>query len=168
LARLFILADKYSVPQLRDDILRALVGQCWKWNWWPDEDELADLIYGSLPASSKFAKFLAYSIAWIGIPFGEADTVQKIWALREFKPDLASEVGMSYVVQARSHKNYKMSIDIYKHLPNAFLFHRDTALTETDCRKRVARKPHVFTAKVDACANDVMTSSSSEENEEQI
>lgn len=32
LAKLFILADKYSVPQLRDDILTALIGQSWKWN----------------------------------------------------------------------------------------------------------------------------------------
>ena len=30
LCKLFILADKYSVPQLRDDTLTALVGQCWK------------------------------------------------------------------------------------------------------------------------------------------
>lgn len=158
-ARLFILADKYSVPQLRDEILTALVGQCRRWSWWPDEDELASLTYGNLPASSKYSKFLVYSIAWVGIPHGEVDAEQKMQTLRELNPDLAFEVGMSYAVQARSHEDSKMSIDISKYLPNACLFHDHTDLTETACRKRIASRPHVFTTILDACAKFVLTSS---------
>jgi hypothetical protein len=164
-ARLLILADQYSVPQLRDDILTALIGQGWKWNWWPDEDELASLIYSNLPASSRFAKFLAYSIAWVGIPHDERDTTQMMLALRELNPDLAFEVGMSYAVQVRNHEDFKMSIDISKRILNVCPFHDHTDLTETECRKRIASKPHVFTAILDACAKDVMTSSA--ENGEQ-
>lgn len=122
------------------------------------------MIYGNLPASSKFAKFLAYSIAWIGIPCGKGDVEQKMQALRELSPDLAFEVGVSYAVQARSHKRYKMSIDISDHVPNSCLFHDHTGLTETECRKRIASKSHVFTAILDACARAVMTPSV--ENEE--
>ena len=87
-------------------------------------------------------------------------------AIRELNPDLAFEVGMSYAMQARRHEGLRMSIDISEHLPNACIFHDHTDPTETECRKRIGSKPHVFTAILDACAKDVMTSS--EENEAQI
>lgn len=156
-ARLFILADKYSVPQLRDDILTALVGQCWKWNWWPDEDELASLIYDSLPASFKFVKFLACSIAWVGMIFGDEDPAQKMEAIRELNPDLAFEIGLNYAVKARGQKALKMSVDNSDPILNSCLFHDHTHSTEEQCRKRIASKPHVFTAILDACAKEALS-----------
>jgi hypothetical protein len=50
IARFYIFADKYRVPQLKDDIMTALVVQYSAWGWWPDPAaDLISLIYGNLP-----------------------------------------------------------------------------------------------------------------------
>ncbi|KAJ4338729.1 hypothetical protein N0V95_007972 [Ascochyta clinopodiicola] len=155
-AELFVFADKYMVPQLRDDILTAFVGQCWKWNWWPDEaTDLVNIIYSNMPASSTFAKFLACSIAWVGFPGDKGDAVDRMQSLRRLNPDLAFEVGVTYAKQAQGHKDHDVSVDISTNLPNSCLFHEHSLVDQEQCRKRIANRPHIFTAILDACAKDV-------------
>ena len=47
LLKLYIFADKYSVDQLRDDILSALMGYSLSWQWWPDPEHV-ELINGGV------------------------------------------------------------------------------------------------------------------------
>ena len=130
LTELYILADKYSVPQLRDDVVTAFVGQCWRWDSWPDEDDeaLILLMATNLPAISKLRKFLACSIAWVGL-LGIPE--QSMRSLRKLDSDLAHEIGVAYamkVYEAEAKSIYEISIDLADHLPNACVFHDHTHL----------------------------------------
>lgn len=116
-------------------------------------------MYSNLPASSKFAKFLACSIALVGMILSGRDPEQRMQTLRELNPDLAFEVGLCCAVKVDVHKASKVDVDISEHLPNACLFHDHTSLSEAECRKRIASKPHVFTTILDACAKLVMVTS---------
>jgi hypothetical protein len=68
---LFIFADKYSVHQLRDDIITALLGQANTWRWSPDPNqELITKAYDNLPETAKFHKFMVHCTAhcWLAEP----------------------------------------------------------------------------------------------------
>lgn len=55
LTELFIFTGKYSVPQLRGDVLTGFVGQCWNWQRFPAAQVKAVIrsMATNLPASSK-------------------------------------------------------------------------------------------------------------------
>ncbi|KAF9695042.1 hypothetical protein EKO04_006998 [Ascochyta lentis] len=160
MAKLFTFADKYSVPQLRDDILTALVGQCWRWNLWPNhESDLVHVAYSNMPASSKFAKFLACSIACVALTTSKGDAVVKMQSLRNLNPDLAFEVSLVYAGLAQKHKNYSISVDISDILLSSCPYHDHSLISKEQCRKRIADRPHIFTAILDACAKDAVAAS---------
>jgi hypothetical protein len=61
---LFIFADEYSVYQLRDDVITALLGQANTLHWSPDPNqELITKAYGNLPESAKFHKLMVHCTA---------------------------------------------------------------------------------------------------------
>lgn len=168
LTELYILADKYSVPQLRDDVVTAFVGQCWKWSWWPTEDDkaLILLMATNLPASSKLRKFLACSIAWVGIPQLDSNPEHIMRSLRELDSDLAHEIGVTYAMkvhEADTKRTYQVSTDLDDHLLNACMFHDHAHLDSGQCRERIASRPHIFTAILDACAKAVWTKPAKED-----
>jgi hypothetical protein len=68
LLSLYIFADKYSVTQLRDDIMSALMGHCIRWSRWPSSVSNSLLIssaYEHLPSNSNFCRFLAVLVAYL-------------------------------------------------------------------------------------------------------
>jgi hypothetical protein len=162
LTELYILAHKYSVPQLCDDVVTAFVGQCWKWYWFPAEyDEALILLTATnLPASSNLRKFLACSIAWPETPRNPEHTMRY---LRKLDPDLAHEIGVIYAMELYEADTGEASTDLDDHLPNACKFHDHTHLDQDQCRKRIASRPHIFTAILDACAKAVITKQAEEE-----
>ncbi|KZM19387.1 uncharacterized protein EKO05_0002969 [Ascochyta rabiei] len=155
MAKLFVFADKYSVHQLRDDILTALIGQCWKWNWFPDEEHLADVVYSDLPGASKFVKFLAGCIACSELSASKGDAARRMQSLRDINPDIAFEVGVTYAEMVQGHQDHDILVDLSRSMPNSCLYHDHSLFDEEQCRKRIADRPHIFTAILVACAKDV-------------
>jgi hypothetical protein len=119
----------------------------------------------NLPASSKLRKFLACSIAWVGIPQLDSNPERIIRSLRELDPDLAHEIGVTYSMKVHEADTRKlqMSTDLDDHIPNACIFHDHTHLDQDQCRRRIASWPHIFTAILDACAKAVWTKSAKED-----
>jgi hypothetical protein len=168
LTELYIFGDKYSVPQLRDDVVTAFVGQCWKWDLFPAENDEALILLTAtnLPASSKLRKFLACSIAWVGVNQPDSNPEHIMRSLQELDPDLAVEVGITYALkvhEADASGVYQVSTDLDDHLPNACIFHDHTHLNQDQCRRRIASRPHIFTAILDACAKAVWTKPAKED-----
>ena len=161
LAELFIFADKYSIPQLRDDVTTAFVGQCWKRDAFPAQNDntLILLMATNLPASSRVKEFVAFCIAWAGILHSDKNPENIMRSLQKLDPNLAFEVGITYAVKAHDciAKSGQMSAFLSDHLPNACVLHDHTHLDQDQCRKRIASQLHVFTAILDACAKAVMT-----------
>lgn len=63
---LYVFADEYDVPQLRDDIMTALLGQCHRFDSYPTPNKkLLDMLYSRLPASSTLIKLWTYSAAFL-------------------------------------------------------------------------------------------------------
>jgi hypothetical protein len=111
-----------------------------------------------MPAFSKFSKFLAGSIAWVGIVSSEGDAASKTRALYDLYLDLALEVGVAYADRVQKHTDKcVMLVDISENLTNACLYHGHADLDEKQCRQRITNRPHIFTAILDACAKDVMS-----------
>ncbi|KAH6622302.1 hypothetical protein C7974DRAFT_398048 [Boeremia exigua] len=166
IAQLYVFADKYSVPQLRDDILTAFVGQCWRWNWWSNQQTDSKIfIHNNIPASSKFVKFLAYSIAWTGPQSVEKGIAHKLRALQQLSPDLAIEVGIALAEKVdlgALNEESTISVCTADNIPNACPFHDHEVLDQEQCRERIAKRPHVFTAILQACAHDVMRETGSD------
>lgn len=161
IARLYLFADRYSVPQLRDDILTALVGQSWKWDWWPElEKDFVDLLYGNLPGSSKLLKFIAFSTTWVYIASSDGgDAAYKMQSLRSQNPDLAFEVGLVLAAKVQEHSSTQEPVPVHisDNLENSCLFHEHAVFDEKECRQRIAARPHIFTAILEACLEEAMT-----------
>ena len=86
-----------------------------------------------MPAFSKFLKFLAGSVAWVGILSSEGDAAPKMRSLYDLCPDLALEVDTAYADRAQKHTDiYVTSVDISKNLPNACLYHGHADLGESN------------------------------------
>ena len=76
---LYIFADEYSVHQLRDDILTAMLGQAHNWDVFPHMDEeLVAAVTNHLPGSAKFTQFLALGTAFFWLPNDYEDAVTKL------------------------------------------------------------------------------------------
>ena len=159
MARLFVFANRYSVPQLRDDVLTAFIGQCWKWCWWPEEDsDLVNLIYNNMPASSQFSRLPACSTAWTGFYPSTGDVARKMRSLQDLSPDLALQVGITYAEKVQlANGKFEISVRLDDNLPNACPFRDHAVLDKEQCQKCIATRSHVFTAILDACVKDVMT-----------
>jgi hypothetical protein len=152
LAELFIFADKYSVPQLRDDVVTAFVGQCWKWDAFPagNNKALILLTATNLPASSMLKEFFACCIAWVGLVQDEMRDIKGMMrSLRE--------------LDCNASKSPQIGVFLEEHIPNACVFHDHEHLNEDQCRKRIASRPQIFTAILDACAKAVMTEPAEDE-----
>lgn len=92
---IFVFADQYSVHQLRDDILTAMMGQAHNWEWFPDPDEdLLASAYDRLPNSAKFMRLLVISTAHCWLADVNADCVARLQLLRQWNSDFASEVSL--------------------------------------------------------------------------
>lgn len=160
MVQLFVFADKYSVPQLRDDVLTALIGQCWKWDWWPaeTETELIHVVDRDLPTSSGFVKFFASSIAWTGFQSPGRDAAYKLGELQDLSPKLALQVGITFAEKVQNcNDDLEISVSLAANMPNACCFHDHEVLDQKHCRDRIAGKPYLFAAILHACNPRTLT-----------
>jgi len=156
--RLYVFADKYNVPQLRDDVLTAMIAQSHAWNWWPDVDrELLSSAYANLPPSSKFIRLFVLSIAYCWLLEPETCSAARVRALREMNEDFAFDI---MVVQNERLKSIKllegMPFSLHEALPNSCILHEHLVQDAEQCRKRIRDKPYIFTGLIEMCAQDAL------------
>ncbi|KAI4928972.1 hypothetical protein J4E85_005594 [Alternaria conjuncta] len=156
--RLYIFADKYNVPQLRDDVLTAMVAQSNAWNWWPDIDrELLDSAYANLPPSSKFIRLFVLSTAYCWLPELETCSATRIRTMMEMNEEFAFEV---IVVQNQMLKDNMSSgglpLWMEDAVPDSCTLHEHLVQEAKQCRKRIRDQPYIFTGLIEMCAQDAL------------
>jgi hypothetical protein len=159
--RLYIFADKYNVPQLRDDVLTALVMQSIAWNWFPDiERDLLTFAYANLPPSSKFIRFLVLTTAygWLSSPGKSCATTLR--TMKEMHEDFAFDVA---VVQAERCKDMlwpeaKEGAQFWSAdaMPHSCVLHEHLVHVKEQCRKRIRDHSHIFAALIDTCTQNAL------------
>ncbi|KAI4663655.1 uncharacterized protein J4E78_004071 [Alternaria triticimaculans] len=155
--RLYIFADKYDVPQLRDDVLTALIAQSTTWSWWPGpQKKLIKFTYANLPPSSKFTRFLVLSTAYTWFWRPEDCSATKLRALKEANEDLAFDVAVVQIQRLKDEKSSKdMPSRLKDALPNSCALHDHLHNAEM-CRERIYNQPHIFTGLIEMCAQDAL------------
>jgi hypothetical protein len=152
---LFIFADKYSVHQLRDDILTALVSQAKHWRYFPDiKQNLLTTAYDNLPDSATDHKFMVHSAAHVWATEPDADLAARLRSLRNRQPDFAFEVSLAQaqiLQKTYADHGYNSYNECHE---NSCRYHEHLVHENDACRKHVAEKAHVFTVLIDACAKD--------------
>jgi len=156
--RLYIFADKYNVPQLRDDVLTAMIAQSNAWNWWPDIDrELLDFAYANLPPSSKFIRFLVLSTAYCWLSEAGSCSATRVRTMMDMNEEFAFEV---IVVQNQMLKNTRSSgglpLWLEDAVPDSCTLHEHLGQDAKQCRKRIRDQPYIFTGLIEMCAQDAL------------
>jgi len=165
---LYIFADKYSVHQLRDDILTAMLGQAFAWDWYPDpEADLLATAYDNLPNSARFLKFLVVCTALFWLVVSDGDCTARLRTLRQWQPDFAFEVSMKQAQMLhKGHKNDDgVFVSYHEQLPNSCVFHEHLVCNANACRERIKNKSHVFVELIEACAKDGISMIKEQEGE---
>jgi hypothetical protein len=165
--QLYIFADKYEVPQLRDDVLTAYLGFCHKMGWLPGPDypgeELIFHMCDNLPASSSMVRFTALCTAleWLPVVDGicaTKDCATKMRALFDLHYEFAFQVSVSMAEVIRKHyesAREDRAIHFEDYAPNACPFHEHTDLDKEKCRLRIKERPEIFAAILDACMQEL-------------
>jgi len=156
--RLYVFADKYDVPQLRDDVLTAVVAQSISWDWWPDlEQGVIEFAYANLPSSSKFIRFLVISTAFVWLSQDENCSANKLRMLKEKNEDFAFEV---MIVQNQRFRNEKssdgMPLWLEEALSNSCVLHEHLVQDAGQCRRRIHDQPYIFTGLIEMCAQSAL------------
>jgi hypothetical protein len=155
--KLYIFADKYSVHQLRDDILTVMLGQASYWDYYPDpEQTLLTLAYNNLPDSAMFHQFMALITVYFWLPVPTEDAAARLRRLSEWQPDFALDVSVKQAQMLQKNRNDKESIDWYGYVEklNSCIFHEHLVLDKDACRERIKNKIHVFAEMIEACAKE--------------
>ncbi|CAN9210892.1 unnamed protein product [Alternaria alternata] len=159
--RLYVFADKYDIPQFRDDILTAVIAQpgIWKWLSSPDQD-LIEYAYASLPQSSKFIRFLVLSVAtWYVWDSSYEDATRLLCELKEIHKDFALEVAIEQVGM------YRDEVFSEKHgapsqqeltLTHSCILHEHRVQDMKQCRERIRNHPYIFNMLIHACVQDAL------------
>lgn len=165
---LYIFADAYSVHQLRDDIMTAMLGQTHAWNWWPDiTSELLSKEYANLPHSAKFHQFMIDSAAsyWLADP--DPDLASRLRQLHEWQPQFAFEVSLTQAKALQALRTGDLDT-IRAHYASSFSnscsLHEHITYDQNACRERIKKKAHVFTTLIEACAQDGISMIKEREN----
>tara|TARA_R110002003_G_scaffold95_1_gene7234 strand:+ start:10143 stop:10826 length:684 start_codon:yes stop_codon:yes gene_type:complete len=155
---LYIFADKYSVHQLRDDIMTAMLGQTYDWNWFPEPDEdLLILAYDNLPESAKFLRFMVLCAAYCWVTEDTADCRERLALLRLWRQEFALEVAVALAEAVQiNHKDEPTTFPGFlgKDSQDSCVFHEHLEHDKDSCRKRIRNKAHVFAELIEACARD--------------
>lgn len=160
--RLYAFADKYNIPQFRDDILTALISQSRTWEWLsnPDQD-LIELAYANLPQSSTFIQFSVLSAAIFHVDPLCKDPTRLLHELKKIHIDFAFEVAVVQVAIYRDNvskkKNKHTARSLWEEaLLNSCFLHEHRVQDEKQCRERIRNHPYISNALIDACTQDAL------------
>lgn len=167
---LYIFADKYSVHQLRDDIITALLCQSNTWGWHPDPTfAFLSKAYSNLPTSAKLLQLLVDSTAvyWLGDP--EADLAVRVRDIHKWQPHFAFEVSLTQAKMLQAFERGDID-DMGEYADKAFenscSRHEHVLRDEDACRARIGKKAHVFATLIEACAKDAISMVREQEKED--
>jgi hypothetical protein len=162
LVRLYIFADRYNIPQLRDDVMSAYIGYCISYGLYPDPDdvEVIDLAYSKLPATSLLSRYLVLSTIYFWTPVKLTLESGKLELLH---PGFTLDV-MTAQAQ-RGQPPEEGETDATKTVPqlakyglrNSCVFHEHQALDENQCRHRLTHSKFIFDGLLDACVKEAET-----------
>ncbi|KAI4944568.1 hypothetical protein J4E91_008571 [Alternaria rosae] len=151
--RLYVFADKYNVPQLRDDVLTAMIAQSTAWKWWPDIGrELIESAYANRPPSSKFIRLLVLSTAYCWLLEPETYSATGVRALREMNEDFAFDI-----MAVQNERLKGMTFWLQDAVPNSCTLHEHLARDAAKCRHRIRDQPYIFAGLVEMCAQDAVS-----------
>jgi hypothetical protein len=152
LLELYIFADKYSVHQLRDDILTALFYNMIDWEAAPAvSPDITNLAYDKLPPSSPFLRYLVHSQAY----FGRVSELDRpaIDGLRDHHPDYIFDLMMAQSLRIDNYNDDKKGIAFHDRvgMANSCVFHEHLVFCMADCRKRMRDGDHIFLDLINGC-----------------
>jgi hypothetical protein len=162
LVRLYVFADRYSIPQLRDDVMSTYIGYCISFGLYPDPDdiEVIDLAYSKLPATAMLSRYLVLSTIYFWTP---VKLTLESGKLERLHPGFTLDV-MTAQAQ-RGQPPEKGETDATKLVPrlakyglkNSCVFHEHQVFDEDTCRHRLANSKFVFDGLLDACVKEAET-----------
>lgn len=162
LVRLYIFADRYSIPQLRDDVMSTYIGYCISYGLYPDPEdiEVIDLAYSKLPATALLSRYFVLSTIYFWAPVkitlesgklerlhpGFTLDVMTAQALRGQPPEAGETDATKTVPQLAKYG-----------LRNSCVFHEHQSLDESQCRHRLTHSKFIFDGLLDACVKEAET-----------
>jgi hypothetical protein len=159
LVRLYIFADRYCIPQLRDDVMSTYIGYCISYGLYPDPDdvEVIDLAYSKLPATATLSRYFVLSTIYFWTP---AKLTLESGKLERLHPGFTLDV-MTAQAQ-RGQPPEEGETDASKTVPhlakyglrNSCVFHEHKTIEEGYCRHRLAHNKFIFDGLLDACVRE--------------
>jgi hypothetical protein len=154
---LYIFAHRYSVDQLRDDIMTAMLGQSNSWEFFPDPtlDHLTTA-YENLPISAMFQRWMILSTAYYWVPHSGEGLMTKLRSLHEWQPNFAFEVSLAHaqMLQVKRDRGDDLAYDHQEEIPNSCVFHEHVVRNQGECRDRIKHRANIFAELIIACAKD--------------
>jgi hypothetical protein len=159
LIRLYIFANKYSIDQLRDDVMSTYMGYCITYGLYPDPDDAdaIQLAYANLPASATLSRFFVLSTIYFWSPAKHTIESGKLNGLhKRFILDvMVAQAQRGQPPNKNETKMNKTVPQLARHgLKNSCVFHEHLNVTEEECRCRLANSKFVFDALLNGCVKE--------------
>jgi hypothetical protein len=146
---LYIFADKYSVDQLRDDLMSALLGYCSAWNWWPDiYVKTVNHAHANLPSSSHFIRFLVSVAVYFWTP---PKSPTKVEALKQLDPMFTFDLMMGHGLKTQHAQLFPGDNAGAEAFEDSCVFHVHRVFGKESCRERLGGSASIFKGLADAC-----------------
>jgi hypothetical protein len=159
LIRLYIFADRYNIPQLRDDVMSTYIGYCISYGLYPDPDdvEVIDLAYTKLAATALLPRYLVLSTIYFWTP---VKLTLESGKLERLHPAFTLDVMTAQAQRGQSPQegetdSTKAVPQLAKYgLKNSCVFHEHQTLSGESCRHRLAHSKFIFDGLLDACVKE--------------
>lgn len=159
LVRLYIFADRYNIPQLRDDVMSTYMGYCISHGLYPDPDdvEVIDLAYSKLPPTSLLSRYFVLSTIYFWNPDKLTLDSGKLEHLhRGFTLDvMTAQAQRAQPPEQGQTDATKIVPQLAKYgLRNSCIFHEHQVIGRERCRSRLTHNKFVFDGLLDACVKE--------------
>jgi hypothetical protein len=159
LVRLYIFADRYCIPQLRDDVMSTYIGYCISYGLYPDPDdvEVIDLAYSKLPATAMLSRYLILSTIYFWSP---AKLTLESGKLERLHPGFTLDVMTAQAQRGQPPEDGET--DATKAVPrlakyglrNSCVFHEHQTTSQEYCRHRLTHSKFIFDGLLHACVKE--------------
>lgn len=159
LVRLYLFAHKYSISQLRDDVMSAYMGYCVSYGLYPDPDDvdIIELAYTNLPTTSPLPRFFVLSTVYFWTPLkatlesGRLERLHKRFVLDV----MTAQAQRGQPPNKGENSATKLVPNLARYgLKNSCVFHEHLSISEPDCRCRMSNSKFIFDTLLDACVKE--------------
>jgi hypothetical protein len=162
LVRLYIFADRYNIPQLRDDVMSTYIGYCISYGLYPDPDdvEVIDLAYTKLPTTALLSRYLVLSTIYFWTPI---KLTLESGKLERLHPGFTLDVMTAQAQRGQPPEegetdSTKVVPQLAKYgLKNSCVFHEHQTRSGESCRHRLAHSKFIFDGLLEACVKEAET-----------